>query len=48
MAETTRARRMVRGAVCRGSRVSSESSPALSNPTMTYAAIKDETRNAPT
>ncbi len=48
MPEMMSAERMVRGAVLRGFLVSSDSSPAELKPTITYAAIKPETRKAPT
>jgi hypothetical protein len=46
IADAMSARRIVRGVVRRGAWVSSASSPAESNPTITYAAISDEARNA--
>ena len=42
MPDTTSARMIVRGVVRRGAWVSSESSPAESKPTMTYAAMSDD------
>ena len=41
------ARRIAGGAFFRGSRVSSASDPAVSNPYITYALISPATRNAP-
>ena len=45
--DATRARRMARGALRRGSTVSSPSEAAVSNPYITYAEASEATRNAP-